>query len=118
MKAPIVLFALLLIHQNHLYTKAQPGGITCSDFKSMAFVGSVLVSFSSKLRNDVGVDFYLSTELKREHVKISSSDWSPLRDNFFDPTKKTYIIVHGYKSGGTKSWVLNLKNKILDAVSN
>ncbi|XP_014226311.1 pancreatic lipase-related protein 2-like [Trichogramma pretiosum] len=90
-------------------------GITCSDFKNMAVVGSILKIFSSKTREDVGVDFFLSTREQRQPAELSIVNWSALQSSGFDPTKKTYIVIHGYKSGGRKSWVLDLKDKLLDA---
>ncbi|CAB0038012.1 unnamed protein product [Trichogramma brassicae] len=90
-------------------------GITCSDFKNMAVVGSILKIFSSKTREDVGVDFFLSTTEQRQPAELSIINWSALQSSGFDPTKRTYIVIHGYKSGGRKSWVLDLKDKLLDA---
>ena len=125
MKAPIVMFALLLLHQNRLFAEAQPEVIDCSDFESTSIpetiVAAFLVAFKSKSRKDVKVNFYLSTELIREHIEINSITWPYLRENSFDPNKKTYIIVHGYNSNGkntVKSKLIIFNVKMLEGKVN
>lgn len=113
---PALLLVLTLFDKSH--TNATDPKISCSDLKDLVFIGRVFISLSSTKKNsDIGVDFFLSTNERKDHVSISIYDWAGLETNSFNPLKKTYIIIHGYKSGGTKSWVLALKDKLLDSVS-
>lgn len=64
------------------------------------------------------VDFFLSTRKHRQELLIELNDTSILEKSGFDPSSKTILLIHGYRAFGRKSWVLELKDKLLDAVSN
>ena len=91
--------------------------ITCQELTNIAVIGIIFISTSSKEKNEVPVNFYLSTNKQRTQTKVGPENWAALKSSGFDPSLKTFIIIHGYKSGGTKPWVLEMKDKLLDTVS-
>lgn len=91
--------------------------VSCKDFglrhvfkTAYAFIGA------STKKTDFDVKFKIETDIKKEALEINDPNWKLLRINF-DPSKKTYLIIHGFMSTGNKSWVINLKNAILETVS-
>lgn len=96
---------------------AKSEDIDCADLKKVNVFGNLMYRFGSTKRIDFQVDFYVATRKHRNHTKIQMGEVSTLKDSGFDPTLKTILLLHGYKSGGTKTWVVQLKNKILDSVS-
>lgn len=91
--------------------------IACEDLKKgNVFEKLIYYSGSSKPKNFTA-DFYVSTRTNRNETRINISEIETLENSGFDPSLKTIILFHGYKSSGRKSWILDLKEKLLDAVS-
>ncbi|XP_003425032.1 pancreatic lipase-related protein 2 [Nasonia vitripennis] len=112
MKAVLLIFLVTLLYSAK---DARSFQISCADLKSVVVIGQAFLAFSNSGTDDVPVRYYLSTAKHRQSVEIASFDWSGLETGEFDVSKKTFIVIHGFKSGGQKSWVLLLKDKIIDA---
>lgn len=106
--------ALLIQLWGHL---AYSEDISCLDLKKVNVFGNIMYRFASTKRRDFDVDFYVATRKHRDHTKIDMGEISTLENSGFDPSLKTILLLHGYKSGGTKTWVVELKDRLLDAVS-
>ncbi|KAJ8666976.1 hypothetical protein QAD02_008638 [Eretmocerus hayati] len=109
------LFCFLLTFYNaYVESSSETTSISCSDFKQTA-IGYLLSHLSSSKKDSVEVDFYLATNTLRSPEKIDIVVASVvLQNSGFDPSKKTFIVIHGYKSGGRKGWVMELKDRLLD----
>lgn len=114
MKSVLLIFLLTFLSST---TDAIHFQISCADLKNVVVVGQFFLAASNSGTSDVSVKYYLSTAKHRESVEIAPFDWSGLETSEFDISKKTFIVIHGFKSGGQKPWVLLLKDKIIDAVS-
>lgn len=95
------------------YTK----NIDCKDFESLSLSSIIYFTSAKKYTHPVEVDLYLATKKHKEPVRINSSLVESLKDGEFDPLKKSIIIIHGYRSTATEKWVLDMKEKLLEAVS-
>ena len=91
--------------------------ITCSDFESLPLLGPLLLLTSSFIKLKSDVNFLVSTLENKDPVDIDESDWSGLKNISFSPSKRTYIIIHGYYGSSEDSWILGLKDKLLNRVS-
>ncbi|XP_065336260.1 lipase member H-like [Cloeon dipterum] len=61
---------------------------------------------------DEQITFFLFT---RNNRNTPQQIWvSNLNDAFFDPTKSTKFLVHGFGCNGFSAWVVDYKNKLLD----
>lgn len=106
----LVVVATVASEENHR--------ITCNDLKSIKAIGAIFVEwFSSDKTKLIDVKFKLSTNDYRKPVEIDLVDWSQLKCSQFDPSKRTYVIIHGYLSNAQKDWVLQMKDALLDNVS-
>lgn len=93
--------------------------VTCDDFKGKFFMqGMTLFDRNKREVGDFNLKFSVATEMARDPLTIDSLDVKSLGElNYFDPVKKTYIVIHGFWSNGNASWVNELKDAILDTVS-
>lgn len=92
--------------------------LLCEDVKKGSTLAKVLFFVGKFMSPDsFSVNFYVSTQKHRKHTLVDVNDITSLNNTGFDPFLKTIIIIHGYKSGGTKKWVIKLKNGLLNAVS-
>ncbi|KAL7287238.1 hypothetical protein TKK_0018370 [Trichogramma kaykai] len=90
--------------------------IHCSDITVSSMVGKILLQTSTNEPINRMVDFWIASNNHRHAVKILSNDWPELgafNSSSFDPTRKTVIIIHGYKSAGSVSWVIGMKEHLL-----
>lgn len=85
--------------------------------KKVNTLGNLLYRLSSKKQADFEVYFNVATRKHRDHVRIDLNNITTLEDSSFDPSLKTIILIHGYQSTGENDWVIELKEKLLDAVS-
>lgn len=116
MKAVLALFlGAVVLFQNSI-TQNTKAEITCSDLRDDSLIGAVLF-FTSNEHTRFSVSFFLSTKRNKDPALITTVDWSALQTHAFDPFQKTYIIIHGYKNNANYSWVLEMKDELLEAVS-
>ncbi|KAJ8666977.1 hypothetical protein QAD02_008639 [Eretmocerus hayati] len=85
----------------------------CPDVRG-SFAGKVMQFFGAKKREKIAVHFHLSTSKTNRQVNIDSANSSVFETSGFDPSKKTYIVMHGYYSGVDKEWILALKDTLLN----
>lgn len=99
----------------NMFNDGPKSEISCEDFNT-GFIGTL--HYIARPHDEIKfkVYFTLETDLKREPIKVSKSDWNTFENSAFDPAKETYLIVHGYKSSGEQNWVIGIKNAILKAV--
>lgn len=116
MRAALVLFLVIILFKRP-FAEMQ---ITCFDLRNGSMIGYLLF-FTSKNNSDFQVNFFLSTNEDKDPEDISTEElyrrWPNLLMNGFDPLKKTTIIIHGYKNSAGHSWVLEMKDRLLDTVS-
>ncbi|KAJ8666952.1 hypothetical protein QAD02_008614 [Eretmocerus hayati] len=84
----------------------------CADFAEN-IPGKILRSLSSpsKMRA-IKPEMYLSTRQRKDATYIGPHNWTGIQ--YLDPSKMTYIIMHGFKSSGKEPWVVAMKNKLLE----
>lgn len=116
MKTLFLILNALIALSNQAFAIIDVSKIDCKNFKESSIIGNILHKVRSKNFGDFKVHFSVST-IKKKHTYGLMSLWSGLRSSEFDPSKKTYLIIHGYKSGGDKDWVLDLKDAIIKTVS-
>ena len=92
-------------------------GITCNDIACSSLFGKLekCVSSSNPLKN-VKVQFHLFANSDRNGTVLNSDNLKNMQITGFDEKAKTILLIHGYRSSGTKSWVSEMKNKLLDRV--
>ncbi|XP_058807985.1 pancreatic triacylglycerol lipase-like [Phymastichus coffea] len=113
MRASLVLVIASLFHRRESLARGESQRVTCSDIGHNP-AGWLAKHFSSDTTKAFDLKFYISTNWKKEPVQIDTNDWSQLASSGFDTSSKTFIIIHGYFSGGQQPWVLELKNVLLD----
>lgn len=113
-----LLFIVLLIKLCDNLMNAKSEQLKCEDLKKSNILGRIFYTAARFLSpKDFKVNFYGCTRKHRKHILIDVNNITTLNNTGFDPSLKTVLLVHGYWSNGTKNWVINLKDKLLDAVS-
>lgn len=118
MRIQVFLLYGILSLLNHLVTgKHNEIDIKCEDVAHSTFFGKVTSFFGSSSDLEIKVDFYLSTNHNYFPMRVNFDDVKSLHYYGFDRSAKTIILIHGYRSGGLKRWVIQLKDKLLNMVS-
>lgn len=86
--------------------------VQCTEVQEQ-FLGNLIYSFSKSESLDEA-DFYLGVKDEKEGIQISPQNLSAIETDNFDPSVRTYIITHGYRSHCQVDWMLRLKDKILE----
>ena len=109
----IVLSIVLLLHQI-LAEETKIGDLSCQEFQG-SLLGSLLFELS-KPENNVPINFHLAEKNNDNGIAIGNGDFATLQSKQFDPSLKTYVISHGYRSHYQEPWITTLKNRLLDSV--
>jgi hypothetical protein len=118
MRVTLAFSLLMIIFQKSFADDTETMKIACLDLKNIPFLGKVIACSSVTPASDLLlVKYYLSTNNIRTPKEFTPCDLSKLQDHF-DPSEETIIIIHGYLANVKRDWILDLKDKLLDAVSN
>ncbi|XP_077294596.1 phospholipase A1-like [Arctopsyche grandis] len=96
----------------HNVDSKAPEPVKCSRIGRAASKLKWLLDFSSE-RNST-VDFFLSTRKNRTAALITNEALDRKIIKHFHPKKTTYVIVHGWLSNASASWVVDMKEALLD----
>ena len=90
--------------------------MTCNDV-AFSTVGKLekALSSSTPLPN-LKVKFYVFTNSHRNKTELEPDNWTSLHESGLNTDVKTVILIHGYRSHGLYSWILEIKDKLLDKV--
>ncbi|KAL4237011.1 hypothetical protein ACF0H5_005395 [Mactra antiquata] len=63
--------------------------------------------------SDIGVRFLLHTRHNKDIYELLTSDTVDITRSHYDGTKATKFIIHGYRDNGRESWVIRMKDALL-----
>ena len=63
------------------------------------------------------IKYHFSSRTNRDQIYLSNQLFSP-QSYDFDPRKRTTVVVHGFMGSGTIKWVNDLRDSLLEWVSN
>ncbi|XP_045158432.1 inactive pancreatic lipase-related protein 1-like [Mercenaria mercenaria] len=101
--------AVLNIHSENLCFKNEGIGCFSNDPPFTNAAGKL-----PKSPAEVGVSFLLHTRQNRDKYQLLTKDVVDIRRSNFNGTKGTKFIIHGYRDDGRETWVVNMKNALLE----
>lgn len=90
--------------------------LTCREFKSSSALAK-LFYYTSWKQTFGGADYYFLTKNDNKGIKVSASNCSALDDQYFDPSRKTVFIIHGYRAHPKKDYIIDMTDKLFKTVS-
>ena len=91
--------------------------MSCNDVAFSTYFGKLekALSSSTPLQN-LKIKFYIFTNSHRNETKLESDNFASFHESCLSTGGKTVILIHGYRSHGLNSWILEIKDKLLDKV--
>ncbi|KAL7297671.1 hypothetical protein TKK_0009337 [Trichogramma kaykai] len=94
----------------------QPKTFVCHDLKESAFAHAMFARPHDQI-DQTAVKFLVYTRQNRKGLTVDCTNCTRFTSApILDLQAKTFVIIHGYRSGGTKRWPQEMKESLLDAI--